>query len=125
GLHNHVAIDDDRDFRSLHRFLTGRATGYVAAGGGGFGPAHIGVFKAFSEFGVTFDIFGGTSIGAAMLSGFSLLLSPEEVDRRVHDVFVTGKALKRLTFPRYALLDHVPFDAALKRQFSGILVEDA
>jgi NTE family protein len=125
SLHHHMSIEDDRDFRSLHRFLTGRATGYVAAGGGGFGPAHIGVFKAFAERGITFDILGGTSVGAAMLSGFSLLLSPEEVDRRVHDVFVTGKALKRLTFPRYALLDHIPFDAALQRQFSGICVEDA
>jgi NTE family protein len=125
SMHHHMSIEDDRDFRSLHRFLTGRATGYVAAGGGGFGPAHIGVFKAFTERGVTFDILGGTSVGAAMLSGFSLLLSPEEVDLHVHDVFVTGKALKRLTFPRYALLDHIPFDAALRRQFSGICVEDA
>ena len=83
---HHIAIDDDRDFRSLHRFLTGRALGYVGAGGGGFGPAHLGVCKAFVERGVCFDILGGTSVGAAVLGGLAMLLSPEEVDRRTHDV---------------------------------------
>ena len=34
--------------------------------GAAVGPAHIGVFKAFTERGVTFDILGGTSVGAAM-----------------------------------------------------------
>jgi NTE family protein len=125
GFHHHVSVEDDRDFRSLHRFLTGRATGYVAAGGGGFGPAHIGVFKAFAERGVTFDILGGTSVGAALLGGFSLLMSPEELDRRTHDVFVVSRAFKRVTYPRYALLDHVPFDAALRRQFGDVAIEDA
>src|SRR5262249_17577860 len=111
--------------RSLHRFLTGRAAGYVAAGGGGFGPAHLGVFKAFAEHGVNFDLLGGASVGAAVLGGLALLLSPEEIDRRMHDGFVTSRALKRLTFPRYALLDHVPFDQALQRQFKDICIEDA
>jgi NTE family protein len=125
GQHHHVSIEDDRDFKSLHRFLTGRATGYVAAGGGGFGPAHIGVFKAFAERGATFDVLGGTSVGAALLGGFALLMSPEEVDRRTREVFVVSRAFKRPTYPRYALLDHVPFDAALRRQFGDIAIEDA
>jgi NTE family protein len=125
GMHHHVSLEDERDVRSLHRFLTGRAVGYVAAGGGGFGPAHLGVFKAFAEHGVNFDMLGGASVGAAVLGGLALLLSPEEIDRRTHDVFVTSRALKRLTFPRYALLDHVPFDEALQRQFKDIRIEDA
>jgi NTE family protein len=125
GMHHHVSLEDDRDFKSLHRFLTGRAAGYVGAGGGGFGPAHIGVFKAFAERGARFDMLGGTSVGAALLGGFALLMSPEEVDQRTHDVFVTSRAFRRLTFPRYAVLDHVPFDEALQRQFNGINVEDA
>jgi NTE family protein len=123
--HHHVSIEDDRDFNSLYRFLTGRATGYVAAGGGGFGPAHIGVYKAFAERGVTFDVLGGTSVGAALLGGFALLMSPEEVDRRTREVFVVSRAFKHLTYPRYALLDHVPFDAALRRQFGEAAIEDA
>lgn len=125
GMHHHVSIEDERDFYSLHRFLTGGAAGYVAAGGGGFGPAHIGVFRAFAERGVTFDILGGTSIGAAVLGGFSLLLSAEEVSRHIHDVFVTERSFGRVTLPRYAVLDHVPFERALERQFKGACIEDA
>jgi NTE family protein len=48
-MHHHVAIEDDVDFASFHRFLIGRAIGYVAGGGGGFGPAHVGIFKAYSR----------------------------------------------------------------------------
>jgi NTE family protein len=125
AMHHHVSLADDTDIRSLHRFLTGRATGYVAAAGGGFGPAHIGVYKAFTEQGATFDMLGGSSVGAAMLGAFAIGLSPEEVDLGTHDVFVTSRAFKRLTLPRYALLDHVAFDAALERQFGGVNIEDA
>ena len=125
GMHHHVALEDELDFRSLHRFLAGRALGYVAAGGGGFGPAHIGVFKAFAERGATFDILGGASVGAAVLGGFAIMLTPEQVDLGTHDVFVTSRGFKRYTFPRYALLDHVPFDQALQRQFKGVAIEDA
>jgi NTE family protein len=124
-MHHHVSLADDLDFRSLHRFLTGRAVGFVAAGGGGFGPAHIGVFKAFAERGVAFDILGGASVGAAILGGFALLLSPDEVDIGAHDIFVTSRGFKRFTVPRYALLDHVAFDEALQRQYRGVDVEDA
>ena len=83
------------------------------------------MFKAFAERGVTFDMLGGTSVGAAMLGGFSMLMSPEELDRRTHDVFVVGRAFKRLTYPRYALLDHIPFDRALRRQYGEVAIEDA
>jgi len=60
-----------------------------------------------------------------VLGGFALLLSPEEVDLGTHDVFVTSRAFKRITLPRYALLDHVAFDEALQRQFRGVSIEDA
>jgi NTE family protein len=123
-MHHHVALEDDRDFQGLDRFLSGHATGFVAAGGGGFGPAHVGVFKAFSERGAHFDMLGGTSIGAAVLGGFAIGLTPEEVDRATHDVFVTSRGFRHYTLPRYALLDHVPFDQALQRQFKGVSIED-
>src|SRR5262249_47456234 len=125
AMHHHIALEDDGDFRSLYRFLTGQALGFVAAGGGGFGPAHIGIYKAFTERGVTFDILGGTSVGAAGARGVAMLLSPEELDHCAHDIFVLSKGFKRYTFPRYALLDHVRFDEALRRQYRGVAIEDA
>jgi NTE family protein len=125
AMHHHMSLEDDLDLKSLHRFLTGRAVGYVGAGGGGFGPAHIGIYKAFTERGTNFDLLGGASVGAAILGGFAMMLTPEEVDIGTHDVFVTSRGFKRFTFPRYALLDHLPFDRALRRQYRDICVEDA
>jgi NTE family protein len=125
AMHHHVALEDDLDFASLHRFLTGRAVGFVAAGGGGLGSAHLGVYKAFAERGVPFDILGGVSVGAAMMAGFALLASAEEIDRGTEDIFVTSRGFKRRTLPRYALLDHIAFDDALRRQYRGAAIEDA
>ena len=110
--------------KSLYRFLTGRAVGFVAGGGGGFGPAHVGIYKAFQERGAKFDILGGASVGAAVLAGFSLLLTPAELDLALRDIFVSSRGFKRRTFPRYSLLDHVEFDKALQRQCRGAEIED-
>jgi NTE family protein len=124
AMHHHVSLEDDQDFKSLFRFLTGRAVGFVAGGGGGFGPAHVGIYKAFQERGAKFDILGGASVGAAVLAGFSLLLTPAELDLALRDIFVSSRGFKRRTFPRYSLLDHVEFDKALQRQCRGAEIED-
>jgi NTE family protein len=65
-MHHHVALEDQVDIDSLIRFLSGRAIGFVAAGGGSFGTAHVGIYKAFRERGVVFDIFVGTSVGPVL-----------------------------------------------------------
>jgi NTE family protein len=126
AMHHHVSLEDDGDLKSLYRFLTGRAVGFVAGGGGGFGPAHAGIFKAFQELGVKFDILGGASVGAAVMAGFAVLLTPAEIDIGIEDIFVTSRGFKRRTFfPRYSLLDHVAFDKALQRQYLDARIEDA
>jgi NTE family protein len=123
-MHHHVSLEDDQDFESLYRFVTGRAVGFVAGGGGGFGPAHVGIFKAFQERGAKFDMLGGASVGAAVLAGFALFLTPAELDLALKDVFVSSRGFKRWTWPRYSLLDHVEFDKALQRQCRGAQIED-
>jgi NTE family protein len=124
AMHHHVSLEDDQDFKSLYRFVTGQAVGFVAGGGGGFGPAHVGIFKAFEERGAKFDILGGASVGAAVLAGFALLLTPAKLDLALEDIFVSSRGFKRWTFPRYSLLDHVEFDKALQRQCRDAQIED-
>src|SRR6476660_2188868 len=80
-MHHHVALEDQVDIDSLIRFLSGRAIGFVAAGGGSFGTAHVGIYKAFRERGVVFDIFVGTSVGSAMAAGFATNLEAEHLER--------------------------------------------
>lgn len=124
AMHHHVALDGTADVERLARFIEGRAVGLVAAGGGALAAAHTGVFKALTESGHTFDIMGGTSAGAALAAAFMLDASPDEIDVKLGEMFVTNRALRRYTLPRYALLDHTVFDAELKRLFGEIDIED-
>jgi len=125
AIHHHVSIEDDADLLALGRFLTGQAVGFVAGGGGGYGPAHVGIYRAFREQGVTFDAFVGTSVGSAMLAGFALLGEYDTLTAGTEDIFVKSRSFKRPTLPRYSLLDHKVFDEALARAYgSTTMVED-
>ena len=123
-MHHHVALDSDRDIERLWRFLRGEALGYVASGGGAYCAAHIGVYKAFRDTGTSFDIVGGTSGGAAMAAAFAQDVAPEEIDARVHRMFIEGSALARYTLPRYSLLDHTHFDRHLINEYGTSRIED-
>jgi NTE family protein len=116
-MHHHVALEDQIDIDSLVRFLCGRAVGFVAGGGGSLGTAHVGIYKAFRERGVMFDIFVGTSVGSAMAAGFAKNYDAEHLERGTHEIFVSSRSFRRPTWPRYALLDHKAFDAALADQY--------
>src|SRR6187399_256569 len=116
-MHHHVALEDQVDIDSLIRFLSGRAIGFVAAGGGSFGSAHAGIYKAFRERGIVFDIFVGTSVGSAMAAGFAKNFEADHLERGAHEIFVKGRSFRRPTWPRYALLDHKAFDRALAAQY--------
>lgn len=124
GMHHHVAMTDRSDIDRLGRFITGNALGFVACGGGAFCAAHIGLYKAFLECGLKFDIMGGTSGGSAMTGAFAMGLPPDDVDRATHDIFVTRRALRRYTWPRYSLLDHTHFDSALAEHYVDVTIED-
>ena len=85
----------------------------------------MGIFKALLERGVTFDIVGGTSIGASLMAGFAMMRTPERINDDVNTIFVSSCALKRWTFPRYSFLDHVRLDDALREVTYGADIEDA
>lgn len=123
-MHHHVFMDDDAGCERLFRFVTGQALGLVASGGGAFSSAHIGVYQALVEAGYQFDMLCGTSGGAAMAAAFALGEGLDEIERRTHDIFVTRKAFKRWTLPRYSLLDPAVFDDALLEHFTDIDIAD-
>lgn len=123
-MHHHVALADAADARRLFRFLSGRALGFVAGGGGAFGSAHVGAYKAFREAGTHFDILGGTSVGAAMTAALAYGVDPERVDEGTHNIFVRSRAFRRPTLPRYGLIDHKAFDRALQAEYGDVLIED-
>lgn len=124
SMHHHVALGEAQDVARLWRFLTGEALGFVACGGGAYCAAHIGVYRAFRELGIGFDLIGGTSGGAAMGAAFAQEMDPLAIDAGVHRMFIDGRALGRYTLPRYGLLDHTHFDAHLEKEYGSIRIED-
>lgn len=123
-MHHHVALDGPDDINRLSRFLKGTAIGLIACGGGALCTAQIGLYRAFLDAGVAFDIMGGTSGGSAYTAAFALGRSPEEIEAATHEMFVTNRAMRRLTWPRYSLIDHKHFDRELARNYGGHDIED-
>jgi lysophospholipid hydrolase len=52
------------DFSRLARRLLSKSIGLVLGGGGAKGLAHVGLIRAFEEYGIPVDMVGGTSMGA-------------------------------------------------------------
>jgi NTE family protein len=124
-LHHHVALTQDgADIARLARFLTGRAIGMVLSGGGAFGVAHVGVWRAIQDLGIPLDIVGGTSVGSAMAGAIALGVPAEEIGPRVEDIFVRSGAMRRVTVPKYAFLDHKVLDASLFQHYGDGPIED-
>ncbi|MGE0768033.1 MAG: patatin-like phospholipase family protein, partial [Hyphomicrobiaceae bacterium] len=124
GMHHHAALGERADVDRLVRFITGRARGLVTCGGGAFCAAHVGLYKALAETHVSFDIMGGTSGGSAIAAGFAMGQAADDIDRMVHEIFVRRKALRRYTWPRFAILDHTHFDRLLEDCYGGVDIED-
>ena len=124
AMHHHVALDAPGDIERLYRFVNGTALGLVACGGGAYCAAHVGLYKALLQAGLTFDIMGGTSGGGAMTAAFAMGTKPDDVDRATHEIFVINKAMRRYTWPRYSLLDHTHFDRQLANHYAGVAIED-
>ena len=124
AMHHHLVAEDSAGYDRLARFVSGNARGFVACGGGALCAAHVGVYKAFLEANIGFDVFGGTSGGGAMAAAFAMGASSDEVSARTAAIFLEARALKRLTWPRYSLLDHTVFDRALKTHYGDAEIED-
>jgi len=73
--HHHIRLGRPTDFSSFVRRISGRGLGLVLGGGGARGFAHIGVFRALTEYGVDVDLVGGTSMGAILSATFAMGLN--------------------------------------------------
>ncbi len=81
--HYHIRTGLDRDLARLARILSGTAVGFVLAGGGAKGFAHIGVLRALQEWDIPVDVVGGTSVGGLVAASFSFDESVDTVTRHL------------------------------------------
>jgi NTE family protein len=120
----HVRADRPADVTRLARFIAGRAVGFVLAGGGARGFAHIGVAKALTEAGVPFDRLGGTSMGAIIAAGLAAEWSIDELSARMYDAFVRANPLSDYTLPLIALVRGQKVSQLLRKHFGTLRIED-
>lgn len=123
-LHHHLGLDSDEDFARVGRFLTGDANGVVLAGGGALGCAHIGVIQGLIENGIPVDFYGGTSAGAAMGGAIAQGLTPDETITQCEEMFITAKAMKKMTIPVHSILDPRVFDRELEMRYGNKDIAD-
>jgi NTE family protein len=126
ATHQHLRAGHARDIARLARFIAGRATGLVLAGGGARGFAHIGIIKALSEAGVPFDRLGGTSMGAIIAAGVAHEWGVEELTERMRAVFVTDNPLSLSEFqlPLVSLMRGKKVSAKLREHFGDVCIEE-
>lgn len=125
ALHHHVALDAPADLARLQRFLSGRALGAVFGGGGAFGAAHIGAYRALYQAGLRFDLAGGTSIGSIIAQA----VAEDHDPARMLDDFLrflhAERAMGKFTWPLHGLIDSHHVDRVLRRAYGGRRVEDS
>jgi len=123
-LRHHICGERPGTLRRWLRFLDGSALGVVLCGGGALGTAHLGAVKALLEHGYDIDIFGGTSVGAAMAAALASRMPPDEIMDNCDAIFVRSKAMSKLAIPIHSILDHHAFDEQLKEHYGDWDLED-
>jgi predicted acylesterase/phospholipase RssA/CRP-like cAMP-binding protein len=119
-FHIHVREGRPDDISRVTRIVSGNALGLVLAGGAARGFAHLGVYRAMRELGLSVDWIGGTSIGAIMGAALASPISIEQAMDLARLSFVKGKPFSDFTIPMMSLVrgkrmenlleEHLPYD---------------
>ena len=120
----HQRAKTEAQVAALARFLCGRARGLVLGGGGALCGAQVALVFAMREAGLDFDSFAGTSAGAAVAAALAMNLDRAEIISSVKDIFMTNKALKRWTVPKFGFIDPTIVDRMLKQHYGTGMLED-
>jgi NTE family protein len=122
--HQHLMVEDDRDYDKLVRRLTGKAWGLVLSGGGARGLAHIGVLRALRESGHPIDMIAGTSMGAIIAGQYALGRDPGEILEAARKAYASGSRSGDLTPPFVSLRTGENTIRTLKTLFGTCRIED-
>jgi predicted acylesterase/phospholipase RssA/CRP-like cAMP-binding protein len=121
--HHHVRIGDPQDMAYLARCLTGHAIGLVLGGGGARGFAHIGVYRALQEAGMTVDLVGGTSMGAIVTGAIGLGMDWQQMREMASGLSSPLKILDP-TLPVVSLCTGGKVTGILQKLYGDVLIED-
>ncbi len=124
NFHHHLRRNNTSDMARLARFLSGKALGLVLSGGGAKGFAHIGVYRALEEAGISVDLVGGTSIGAIMGALAARGLDGETMRTRCREVFKKSPTGDFNLVPRVSVFKAKKLESLLQEHFGDLNIED-
>lgn len=124
-FYHHLRKNDVLDFARLGRFLSGNAVGLVLSGGAARGFAHIGVYRALEEAGISVDLVGGTSIGAVMSALVARKWTGERIREHCRRVFRTNPTSDFSWLPWISIFKGKKLDRLLRENFGDQRIEDS
>lgn len=122
-FHLHIRDDKADDIQRVARIISGNALGLVLGAGGARGFAHLGVYKALLELGITVDWVGGSSIGSIFGSPIASDWDYEKAYGITKHSFVKVKPFSDYTLPLVALIRGKRMDRELQEN-QDYLIED-
>lgn len=105
----------------LARVITERQVGLALGAGAAKGIAHIGVLRALTEMGVSIDMIGGSSIGAAIAGGWAAGYTVDDLSEAAKRI--AARAV-RPTLPLHSFLSNKGIRDELERIGGGRRLED-
>lgn len=126
GRHFHARLGLQSDMARLARHLAGQAIGLALSGGGGRGPAHAGVFRAFQESQLPIDFVVGTSAGGLM----ACLLSQDDgwqncARRAIEGIGPAPGPFSDLTIPVVSLVKSQRLHDSVRQTYGDERLEDS
>lgn len=122
--HHHVAESAPGEMERLVRSLTGEVRGLVLGGGGARSFAQIGVLRALAERGVSFDVVGGTSMGAFLGAQVAMGWDPGKMLAFNEVTWTRTKPLKDYTFPYLGFVTGRRFYSVARAIYGEARLED-
>ncbi|MDJ1182792.1 cyclic nucleotide-binding domain-containing protein [Roseofilum casamattae] len=122
--HHHVRLDNLQHIERVARFLAGCAIGVVLGGGGGRGPAHIGVLQALEMAGIPVDFIGGTSSGGLIAAQYAMGWNIATMAEKTQQNADRNNPFKAFTLPLVSLLSPKQLDRALQSLYGDSRIED-
>jgi NTE family protein len=103
--------------------LPGEGISLALGGGAVLGAAHIGVLKAFDEYGVKVNRISGTSIGAMIAALYAFGKSPAEIEQNV--IELEWLDVTSFTLSRYGILSNDDLGKQVSSLLGAVDIADA
>jgi NTE family protein len=120
----HVREGNTSDYGRMLRLVSRKGLCLVLSGGGARAFSHIGVVKAFEEYGLPIDAVGGTSMGAIIAALIAQDVSADGILERMRRHFVSSNPLSDYTIPLVSMVRGRKLSKVFRESFGDAAVEN-